>query len=645
MVFITKYCRSTIALCTVLAVLFSFSNCTSAQPKPKYLFEISNKNDFEILSGSPISNKYGGVDAIKVVYDIKADQIYYLNSKNYKYHHGFCSVKLGYNKGLANFNEHNYAADSDQRVYLLGNINYYREQEKYIMDLSPADLIQVKDIEVLFEKIGASVFFEKKLTLLLNTSRLIKLSKDFKVPTITPEEIYKGLNYQAIGLSTSYGTLRFVSLKDLKKNQYSEKDILVLEQTPNIVPLVAGIITSEFQTPLSHLSILGRNRGIPIMAVKGAFKNKSLLSYKDKFVRFDVSKNSYSIREVREAKYINTNSNKRPKINLKRDLSIDTLVGFEKLGKVSAKSIGNKARNFAVLHHLSDKADFKVPESSFAIPFYFYERHLESSKAGILIEQLLADLSANPDSVNLKKRLKKIRKTISKSPIDTKLIADVNAKINQLGDYKKFRFRSSTNAEDMEGFGGAGLYTSKTGIVGDTTKTIEKAIKKVWASLWNIQAFNERSYFKMNQEKVAMGILVHRSFPNEIANGVAITKNIYRESKLGFVINVQVGNESVVDPKPGVVCDQVICYEGGRNKIYTEKDIVEVITKSSLNNNKLIMSDDEIIHLVKQLEVIKKYYYNRDSFADYAGYGLDVEFKLEEDSRNLYIKQVRYYND
>lgn len=625
-------------------MLFSYSNYSFAQPKPKYLHELANKNDFTLLCGSPLSNKYGGVDAIKVVYDINTDKIYYLNSKNYKYHHGFCSVKLGYNKGLEHFNDHNYAVNSDQRIYLLGNINYYREQEKYIMDLSPADLIQVKDIEILFQKIKASVFF-KKFTLLLNTSRLIKLTDKFKIPTITPEEIYKGLNYQSIGLSTCYGTVRFVTLKDLKKNHYSENDILVLEQTPNMIPLVAGIITSEFQTPLSHLSILGRNRGIPIMAVKEAFKNKTLLAYKDKFVRYDVSKNSYSIRKVPKANYVDMKLNRLPKINLKRDLNVDTLVSFEKLSKVSAKSVGNKARNFAVLHHLSKKAAFKVPESSFAIPFYFYEKHLKSSKAGILIEQLLLDLKTKSDSINLKKRLKKIRKTISKAPIDLKLITDVNEKIKQLGNYKKFRFRSSTNAEDMEGFGGAGLYTSKTGIVGDTTKTIEKAIKKVWASLWNIQAFNERTYFRMDQEKVAMGILVHRSFPNEIANGVAITKNIYRESRLGFVINVQVGNESVVDPKPGVVCDQIICYEGGRNKIYTEKDIVEVITKSSLNNNKLIMSDEEIIHLVKQLEIIKKYYYNRDSFRDYDAYGLDIEFKLEEGSRNLYLKQVRYYND
>tara|TARA_B100000809_G_scaffold266090_2_gene327292 strand:- start:692 stop:2617 length:1926 start_codon:yes stop_codon:yes gene_type:complete len=629
----------------ILFILLSFadSSFSSAQLKSKFLNEINNLDEFNLLSGSPLSNKYGGVDAIKVVYDIKTEQIYFLNRKNYKYHHGFCSYKLNFNKGLEHFNEHNYAADSDQRIYLLGNINYYKNQKQYIMDLSPADLIQVTDIEKLYHKINSATFF-KRIALLLNTSRLINISDQFNIPTITPEDIYKGLNYQAIGLSTAYGTIKFVKLKDLKAGNYSETDIIVLEQTPNIIPNIAGVITPEFQTPLSHLSILGRNRGIPIMAIKGAFKDKKLKAYNNKFVRFDVSKNNYSIKTVSKKKYGNMNLNKRHKVNLKRDLNIGTLVGFDKLNKVSAKSIGNKAKNFAVLQYLSKKGGFKVPESAFAIPFSFYDKHLEASKAGILIEQFLIDYKENKDSVNVKKRLKKIRKAILKTPINKKLVTAVNLKIKQLGSYQKFRFRSSTNAEDMEGFGGAGLYTSKTGIVGDTTKTIEKAIKKVWASLWNIQAFNERAYFNMNQEKVAMGILVHRSFPNEIANGVAITKNIYRDSKLGVVINVQVGNKSVVDPKSGVTCDQIICYEGGKNKIYTEKDIVEVITKSSLNNNQLIMTDAEIVHLTKQLQLVKQYYYSKSNDA-YNNFALDIEFKLEEGSRILYLKQVRYYND
>lgn len=631
-----------ITLFIIASLCFSFS---SEQTSPKYVTQINTFKEFENLRGNPLSSKYGEVDAVKVVYDIKAKQIYFLNGRNYKYHHGFCSKKLGYNKGLEAFNEHNYAENSESRIYLLANINYYSSIDKFVMDLSPADLMTIKNVEFLHQKIIESTYLDKKFFLLLNTSRLIKQKSNYKIATITPEEIYKNQSYQAISISSCYGYIRFVTANDLKHRTFSKNDILVLDETPNIIPHVAGVISSEFQTPLSHLSILGRNRKIPIMANKDAFTNKDLIKYKNEYVRFVVTKNGFSVRKSN----LEGNYNKKPfkkKIKLHKNLFIDTLVGFDNAKKVSAKSIGNKAKNFATLSYLSKNSNFKVPEHAFAIPFFFYERHIEKSGAGILIEQLLIDYKMNSNDVNLANRLKEIRKAIKQTAINQNLLKQVNTRLENSNNYHRFRFRSSTNAEDMDGFGGAGLYTSKTGVIGDSTKTIEKAIKKIWASLWNYQAFTERDYFNIQQENVAMGILVHRAFPNEIANGVAITKNIYRESNFGYVINIQKGNESVVEPKKGVVCDQVICYESGESKIYSEKDIIEVITKSSLNNNELIMSDEEILHLAKQLEIIKRYYFNRNtSYTDYTSFGLDIEFKLDTEKRTLYLKQVRHYND
>ena len=53
-----------------------------------------------------------------------------------------------------------------------------------------------------------------------------------------------------------------------------------------------------------------------------------------------------------------------------------------------------------------------------------------------------------------------------------------------------------------------------------------------------------------------MGSLVHRSFPDELANGVLITKNIYRSEYAGITVNVQKGENSVVKPEEGVSCDE-----------------------------------------------------------------------------------------
>ena len=50
-----------------------------------------------------------------------------------------------------------------------------------------------------------------------------------------------------------------------------------------------------------------------------------------------------------------------------------------------------------------------------------------------------------------------------------------------------------------------------------------------------------------------------RSFDNEVANGVMITKNLYNENH-AFTINVQFGEASVVKPPHGIIPDQVLVY-------------------------------------------------------------------------------------
>ena len=94
--------------------------------------------------------------------------------------------------------------------------------------------------------------------------------------------------------------------------------------------------------------------------------------------------------------------------------------------------------------------------------------------------------------------LEKIRDTIKISPLNDNLLANVLNKMNSDTRFTSYRFRSSTNAEDLNGFNGAGLYSSYSGKLNHVKKTPQKAIKKVWASLWNFNAFEERDYFKIN---------------------------------------------------------------------------------------------------------------------------------------------------
>ena len=611
------------------------SSC-SAQSQD-YIHELESEAGFQALQREPLSNKYAEVKAVKIVYDLETKTIYYLSS-GYNYHHEFCIQELNCKSSLSVFNKNNYGTNPNLRKYLLANLNYHSGLNLYFMDLSASDKMPIDQIEFLRELVIASSFLNKELAFLLNSSRLIHSAKDWDTSfqLITPEYIYNNQSFQAVSCSEKVGFLKKVHIDSLETTEINPEDIVLINGTPLYLSGVSGAITTDLQTPLSHLSILGKNRKVPVMALTNAWENDSINTLIGKWVSLNVSVEGYEITEVEEPE---PSEEKEKRKSLKRNLSVKELVEVSDFDRKTANYCGYKAENFGILYDLSLQHDFSVPESAFGIPFYFYQQHAESSGAQSLINQLY--FTEN----NKEQLLLEIQKTILSAPINAELLRSVEEKILELGDYKRMRFRSSTNAEDMKGFSGAGLYDSKTGELENPDKPIEIAIKTVWASLWNVQAYRERAFFNLKQEEAAMGILVHRSFPDEEVNGVAITTNIYRPNNLGFVVNAQLGEESVVQPNPTITCDQIVCYPSTNAGFYSENPTIEIITTSRLNNNELVMTKEEFIHLANMLEVIKKQFYYRDfTSKTYTEYGLDLEFKLDAVTRNLYLKQVRLFN-
>lgn len=629
--------RIIILLCSLL---FWISNVFPQ----KYLSNISSKIDFNRLSGKPLSDKYGQVSSIKVVYDVKAGNLYFINSAYYLYHFEFCRDYLGNDIDLNLYNVENYS-DSEDRFYLLANLNYFKTLDIYALELSPVDMMTESNLQKLFLLVANNFFEGKKMVLLLNTARLQKLKSDKKIqmPVIYPFEIYQNLTYQAVSKGNCTGFIRFVEDAEAYKKIMNPNDIIILHSTPSYLPEVAGIIINEFQTPLSHLSILGQNRHIPVCAIKTAFEDSTLKKYQNQKVKLTVRCDTF---QVQMSDNSNVKRYEKKFVKLETNLKVDTLVDVEFLNKKAVNYVGSKAANFGELFHLSKRCNFKTPEAAFAIPFYFYAKHIKKAEVKDLLYKIQHDLSIrnNYDSINV--FLKKIREKIKNTPINQDLLQKVNAKIQANGGYKRLRFRSSTNAEDVDGFSGAGLYESKTGIIDDSIHSIEKAIKEVWASAWTYPAYAERELYHIPQTDVYMGILVHRSFPDEQVNGVAITKNLYRSGNYGFVVNAQLGDEKVVKSDKKNNCDQFICYPDESDNVYCFKQIVDIITLSDLNGHKLLMTDLEIQNMANQLENIKRHYKGSSyKTLSYLNYGLDVEFKLVGENRELYIKQVRIYND
>ena len=609
-----------------------------------YLNNLQTFKEFKKLSGEPLSDKYSQVISVKVAVHIPSRQVYFISSSQYRYHFEFCIQELGYDKGNVGFNAENYFGPLQNRTYLLGNINYFESTGSWVLEISPFDNMDAESILMLYNQLKPKVFFGPKLRFLLNSTHTEALydSHKLNIPVITTSEIFKNQNYQAISKFQGYGLLRILD-ENTNPDDLKPNEIVILKGSMINLPPVAGVITTGLQTPLSHLSILAINRKIPCIAYRNALSDSAILKLVGTNVHLKVKADTFYLVPSR---FKTTSHHNQQLVVLKKDFTADSLISVQQLSPASVSYVGNKAANFGLLAKISNRSGFKVPESAFAIPFYYYEQHVKNSNADSLIAELLADTAIDKNPEMLRQKLKAIRKQIKISPIDTLFLAAVEKEIKSLGSYTRIRFRSSTNAEDMRGFSGAGLYDSKTGISGDSVKTIERAIKEVWASLWNYNAYLERSLFNIDQRSVAMGILVHRSFPDETANGVAITKNIYRPGNYGFVINIQAGNEAVVDPQHGLVCEQLVCYPRISSNLFKDKKIVEILTYSDLSPDALLLSENELIHLANALDKIKSAMYKNSSTRKaYLDFGLDIEFKIDGLNRTLYIDQVRIYND
>ena len=602
-----------------------------------YLNLIPDETTYGQLEGAPLNPAYGEVTTVNFIYQITNSAIYYINSNRYSRHFEFAVNVLGYPKDLYFFNAEQYK-QNPQRIYLLGAINYFRSSGTYVIEFFATDDINCEQVNTVYNKLLATTYFGNHLYLFPNSAQRNNCTG---VPIITTDELYGGQNYQCLNPEENYGYLRKIDISSIDKEYLGKHDIVLTNGIPIDIPVVSGIITTEFQTVLSHINVLSHNRGTPNMALRDGWTNPDLLAYENQLVYFHVMFDHYEIRPatLSEAQhYWDTHEPQQPVI-LAPDLETKGLIEPEDLNLSKISVVGGKAANFGELVKVNSPiGKLNLPEGPFAIPFYYYNQHIKKYGLDKFIAKMLADDQFKSNIEYRKEYLHKLRDSIKDSPIDPEFYTLLNARLSQY-NFTNFRFRSSTNAEDVENFNGAGLYDSKTGIFNSTEQPVDEAVKKVWASLWNFSAFEEREYFKIDHQTVAMGILVHRSFPDELANGVVITENIYNENLPALTINSQFNEISVVSPEEGYLPEQVLYY------IYdnTSTNNIDYINYSNVPgmSSKTVLTTQELNELATYCKAIMNHYYSLGSRSS-----LDIEFKIDLDHtgrRTVFIKQCRPY--
>jgi hypothetical protein len=230
-------------------------------------------------------------------------------------------------------------------------------------------------------------------------------------------------------------------------------------------------------------------------------------------------------------------------------------------------------------------------------------------------------------------RLEELRDDIEDAPMPAWMLDRLSAMQNSFPEGTSIRCRSSTNNEDLPGFSGAGLYDSKTHHPNEGH--VSKTVKQVYASLWNLRAFEEREFYRVNHYYASMGVLCHPNFDDEAVNGVGVSADPVYDTDSTFYLNSQLGEELITNPESTYPEELLV-------KSYPNwGDQYSVIQYSSLvDGDSLLMTDLQLGLLRHYLSVIHDRFavlYHAENNPTFA---MDIEYKIDSNDR-LVVKQAR----
>ena len=451
-----------------------------------------------------------------------------------------------------------------------------------------------------------------------------------RIPILFEADVYADIDYLALNVEEGYGFFRLMSLEDMP----SSRDVVLYESLPNAMPRVGGIITSVIQTPLSHVNIRAIQDHLPNAYIREPLLVDSIADLIGKYVYYKVSQDKYYIREatIQEVndwfEDIRPDEEQIPALNL----TYTDILPLDDLDFDMSDGFGAKSTNVATMRTFGFP-DGTIPDG-YAVPFYFYQEFMKYNGFFEEVEEMLADPDFISDLDIRVEMLKDLRSDIEDAEMPQWMLDELQDMQESFPEGTSIRCRSSTNNEDLPGFSGAGLYSSKT--QHPEEGHISKSIKQVFGSMWNFRAFDERDFYRVDQYIASMGVLCHPNYDDEKANGVAVSTDPIYQTENTFYLNTQVGEDLVTNPNGLSFPEEILL-----DKVSVTEDDYLVLRYSNLvMDGELVMEE---YHLDEMREFLGRIHDEFEILYDAVGvdgFAMDIEYKITEDNQ-LIIKQAR----
>lgn len=610
-------------------------------------------------------------------------RVYFQDCRKTKFHYDFAVARLSQFKGMRPDQFDEVTLHRETRQAVLGALLYppAPNDGEIGVQFVGQDPFTVDEIADWFQRVRAAVVAYQPIRLIYvptyeqtasaEANRAELAARGIEVGSMA--EWGTGANVYSAGWAL--GRLRYVPAGEIEaayaSGQLQPHDILLTDAIPAELPYLAGILSLNPATPNSHVAILAASYGVPFawLATDELKAQAQSLVDRDVLVEasiyfggtrlrlLDVSGVELAVRaQLAELKV-------PPPIQLTPKAHYGAYTApTDGLHPADVKFFGGKVSNFGCLRR-------EIPANSppsLGISFDLWDEFMSQPLAGggtlgAMIQERLSKYTYPPNVGNLTEDLDTIRKTITDATIftDAQRQAIAAALLGKFDPKKNIRFRSSTNVEDTENFTGAGLYDSYSGCLEDDQDADEngpsicdpteknergvfRAIRKVYASFYNLNAVLERLRHRVNEAEVGMGILVHYSNPDaeEMANGVATVRFTPSGASRDYEANLvtQLGAVSVTNPDGSAIPEIVQVLNFSSSRFTSDKQ-----------GSSLVQRGAHVMEFPKDYEAFAALFskvaggWEKDH-AKLERYTLDFEFKKNLPG-SLVVKQVRLLPD
>lgn len=581
---------------------------------------ISSAADFEMISetaGDLVAN--GRVTKFLIDRrDLADPRVRFVNSNfrvggetppEAQFHFFFARATFGITEELPEFNAVTYFTQ-DKR-YVAGVVHTYllegTTEPVYGLQFYPQDVIAeetvvdaLRVVTASLEIPGARVAFVptgEQQTVARVSAELASLG----VEVLSLARILGSINYIPLNVGEAFGHLRiFPSNRD----DLRPTDIVVFDELPLDLSVVAGVLTRAVQDTNSHVNLKSKERNTPNAVLRDASADHPRLApFADEPVHLVVAKDDLLLEPTTDEIVAQKLAERldRPLVELHSDAetkiaSYDEMAdGTARQAREHASRYGAKAANLAFLAHRDVLGRADDPESpshsrgydlvpqGFGVPLQAYRDlvdHPPNGELRTVIEALVDDEQAGRLSPTQRAtRLAQVRDAFMSAEFPPGALELIHAKLDEvLPGVDKVKVRSSANVEDLPDFDGAGLHDSYSADTGKEEpqngrcrveeedqatgevkrkvkpKSVGCAVKGVYASLWNQRAVEERSFARIDQRSVAMGLAVVAAYDSEsevATNAVVVTRILNTTAVFGYSLSVQDGNNLVTNPDPG----------------------------------------------------------------------------------------------